>query len=107
MSGVTAWIASATSRATMQNDLKLLPLTMWAPPSVTSPTARILHDLEITVTINYSLILVKRQSLRAVPLFFPRHLFPSTLFAEEGPSFFLHVEKTLPCGCLPREGNLC
>ena len=39
MSGVTAWVASAISRATMQNDLKLLPLTMRAPPSVTSSTA--------------------------------------------------------------------
>ena len=69
MSGVTAWVASATSRATMQNDLKLLLLTMRAPPSVTSPSARIFHDLKGMRPINYSLILVKRQSFERGPFF--------------------------------------
>jgi hypothetical protein len=70
VSGVTACVASATSRATKQIDLKLIFPTMRAPPSVTSLTARILHDLEVAILINYSLILVKRRFFESGPLFF-------------------------------------
>jgi len=71
------------------------------------PIGKNLSRPERNGPINYSLILVKRQSFESGPLFFPGRLFPSTFLAEEGPSFFLHVEKTLPCGCVPREGKLC
>src|SRR5271157_2873564 len=106
VSGVTAWVTSAISRATMQNDLKLLPLTMRAPPSVTSSTARIFHDLEGAVPINYSLILVKRQFFESGPLFFKGVcLLPR--FLRGRPEFFSHFQKTRCYGCLPRECKPC
>ena len=91
MSGVTAWVASANSRATMQSALKLLFPTMRAPPSVTSPTARNLHDLEGIVLINYSLILVKRRSLERRPFFSQNAVTISS--PGEGPRPFLQVGK--------------
>lgn len=71
------------------------------------PIGKNLSRPERNGPINYSLILVKRKSFECGPLFFPRRLFPSSFFAEEGPSFFLHFEKTRSYGCLPRECKPC
>src|SRR5271157_2560585 len=92
VSGVTAWVTSAISRATMQNDLKLLPLTMRAPPSVTSSTACIFHDWKVPSLSTIRSFLSSDNRLRAVPFFLEASV-SFHVFRRGGPEFFSTFRK--------------